>query len=58
MISSVSPILTSIIRALMHNEDDFPNPENFDPERYLKDGKINPNIKRDPVDIAFGMGRR
>jgi cytochrome P450 len=42
----------------MSNEEDFPNPERFDPERYLKDGKINRNVKRDPTDIAFGMGRR
>jgi cytochrome P450 len=42
----------------MHDEVHFPNPDKFDPERYLKDGQINPNLARDPSDIAFGMGRR
>ena len=29
----------------------------FQPERYLKDGQINPDV-RDPGSVAFGFGRR
>ncbi|KAH9885225.1 cytochrome P450 [Cubamyces lactineus] len=35
----------------------YPDPEEFKPERYLKDGQIHPNVL-DPSDIAFGYGRR
>ncbi|KAI0820677.1 cytochrome P450 [Trametes gibbosa] len=35
----------------------YPEPEEFRPERFLKDGKIDPDIL-DPVDFAFGYGRR
>lgn len=42
---------------MLHNEEDYPNPEKFDPERFLKDGKLNPDV-RDPVTVAFGFGRR
>ena len=40
----------------MHDRKAFSNPGEFEPERYLKDGKLNPDI-RDP-DAAFGFGRR
>ncbi|TCD67111.1 hypothetical protein EIP91_000574 [Steccherinum ochraceum] len=43
--------------AMLHNEVDYPNPGKFDPDRFLKDGKINPDV-RDPSTIAFGFGRR
>jgi hypothetical protein len=29
----------------------------YQPERYLKDGKLNPDV-RDPDCAAFGFGRR
>ncbi|KAI0357867.1 cytochrome P450 [Trametes cingulata] len=35
----------------------YPNPEDFIPERYLRDGKLNPKVQ-DPGDIVFGYGRR
>ncbi|EAU80756.1 hypothetical protein CC1G_04866 [Coprinopsis cinerea okayama7 len=43
--------------AIMHNPEVFENPMEFNPERYLKDGKINPNVL-DPEAAAFGYGRR
>ena len=42
---------------LLHDRKGFNNPEAFQPERYLKDGKLNPNV-RDPDCAAFGFGRR
>ena len=41
----------------MHDRKVFDNPEEFQPERYIKDGKLNPDV-RDPERAAFGFGRR
>ncbi|KAH6916318.1 O-methylsterigmatocystin oxidoreductase [Coprinopsis sp. MPI-PUGE-AT-0042] len=43
--------------AILHDPEVFENPMEFNPERYLKDGKINPDVL-DPEDVAFGYGRR
>lgn len=44
-------------RALLNDESMYgPDTDKFNPERWLKDGKINPSVK-DP-DFAFGFGRR
>jgi len=43
------------IWAILHNPDDYPEPFVFNPERFLKDGKLNHKV-RDPC--AFGFGRR
>lgn len=45
------------IWAMLHNESVYPNPNVFDPSRFLKDGQIDPNVK-DPEQITFGWGRR
>lgn len=34
----------------------YPDPEKFEPERWLMDGKLNPDV-REP-DASFGGGRR
>ncbi|KAF8960427.1 cytochrome P450 [Flammula alnicola] len=43
--------------AMLHDEDDYPEPSSFKPERFLQDGKLDPSV-RDPALIAFGFGRR
>lgn len=42
---------------MLHDERVYPNPSTFDPERFLKDGKLDPSAK-DPMTAAFGFGRR
>ena len=39
------------------NPDIFPEPERFNPDRFIKDGILNRDIL-DPLSIAFGFGRR
>ncbi|KAF8629383.1 hypothetical protein AX17_005679 [Amanita inopinata Kibby_2008] len=43
--------------AMLHNTAHYEEPTSFRPERFLKDGKLDPRAV-DPVDIAFGFGRR
>jgi hypothetical protein len=42
---------------MLNDERDYPEPHIFKPERFLKNGKLDSSV-RDPVDIAFGFGRR
>src|SRR5271156_4725811 len=49
--------LTLLSTAMMHDPNPFKNPMVYDPERYLKDGKLNPDVL-DSSDVAFGFGRR
>ena len=41
----------------MNDERVYPEPHEFKPERFLKNGKLDPSV-RDPMGIAFGFGRR
>ncbi|KAI0667766.1 CyP450 monooxygenase [Trametes maxima] len=43
--------------AILHDPEDYPEPNAFLPERFIKDGKLNLDI-RDPASVAFGFGRR
>jgi len=43
--------------AIFHDPNIYPDPETFDPDRFLKDGKIDPLVFN-PEDRVFGAGRR
>ncbi|KAJ3557799.1 hypothetical protein NM688_g1273 [Phlebia brevispora] len=45
------------IWAMLHNPVDYPEPEQFNPDRFMLDGRLNPKVK-DPFLAAFGFGRR
>jgi len=42
---------------MLHNESVYPDPHTFNPDRFLKDGQINSDV-RDPEQVVFGYGRR
>ncbi|OSD01451.1 cytochrome P450 [Trametes coccinea BRFM310] len=43
--------------AMARDEQAYPDPDAFLPERFLKDGQLDPCV-RDPQKYAFGFGRR
>ncbi|KAF9442056.1 cytochrome P450 [Macrolepiota fuliginosa MF-IS2] len=43
--------------AILHDPDVYEDPARFMPERFLKDGNLDPAV-RDPLVAAFGFGRR
>jgi len=42
---------------ILHDPEVFDDPLTYNPDRYLKDGKIDPTV-RDPTVASFGFGRR
>ena len=56
-LSSFLTSKTPFHRAMLNNERDYPEPHEFKPARFLKNGQLDSSV-RDPMDIAFGFGRR
>ena len=42
---------------MLNDEQVYPELHEFKPERFLKNGKLDSSV-RDPMEIAFGFGRR
>ncbi|KAI0715646.1 O-methylsterigmatocystin oxidoreductase [Cerioporus squamosus] len=49
--------LVANIWACMHDPTEYPDPADFRPERFIRDGKLDATV-RDPFTIVFGSGRR
>ena len=49
--------MTTYRRAILHDPEQYPEPHEFKPERFLKDGVLDPTVQ-DPDSAAFGFGRR
>ena len=50
-------IVIQNVWAIFCDPNIYPDPETFNPDRFLKDGKINPLVFN-PEDRVFGAGRR
>jgi cytochrome P450 len=42
---------------MLRGEQIYPDPEMFNPNRFIRDGKLNFG-KKNPIDVVFGFGRR
>ncbi|EMD37797.1 hypothetical protein CERSUDRAFT_154684 [Gelatoporia subvermispora B] len=50
-------LVVANIRALLYDEIVYPGPSRFNPDRFIKNGELDPNVP-DPTTAAFGFGRR
>ncbi|KDR69235.1 hypothetical protein GALMADRAFT_256076 [Galerina marginata CBS 339.88] len=50
-------IVTPNAWAMLYDEDEYADRSAFNPDRFMKDGQLNPDV-RDPSLMAFGFGRR
>ena len=53
----LSVLIFFLFRSIVHDAKHFDDPMKYQPERYLKDGILNPDVL-DTDSIAFGFGRR
>jgi len=53
----ITDLVCWVRRAVCYDETVYPEPHKYDPERFLKDGKLDRSVK-DPEDRIFGTGRR
>ncbi|KAI0330489.1 cytochrome P450 [Cubamyces sp. BRFM 1775] len=49
--------IISNVWAVLHDPDIYPEPDRFYPERFIRDGQLDPDVL-DPASLVFGFGRR
>ncbi|KAI0333735.1 cytochrome P450 [Cubamyces sp. BRFM 1775] len=55
-VESAIHYLHGTYRGFLHDPKVYENPFDFSPERFIKAGELNPDV-RDPTDYMFGFGR-
>lgn len=50
-------LIVTFERAILHEEEFYPEPFRFNPDRFIKDGALNKDVLHPDV-AAFGYGRR
>lgn len=50
-------MVNKIYRAILHDEEVYPESSKFNPERFLHNGTISFELQPDP-NFSFGYGRR
>jgi cytochrome P450 len=45
-------------KSMLRDEIVYPHPETFDPDRFMQDGKLNPDVRDPSLRTIFGFGRR
>ena len=50
-------LIVTFERAILHEEEFYPEPFRFNPDRFIKDGVLNKDVLHPDV-AAFGYGRR
>jgi len=54
---SVGTLTQASWRSILHDPETYKDPFVYNPDRFLKDGEIDPTV-RDPKVATFGYGRR